>query len=156
MPLIVDEDGARSASRPTAIALSLFTMRAMELWKLDVDDHDSAMILVAIVAISSERLLRTELSAEEKALATVITPDKLARCNVSSIASATGINRETTRRKVNNLVEKGLLVREADGNIAFAPGILQRTTTLVLIRRQLEAVVRLANELIRMGVLRET
>ena len=156
MPLIVDEDGARSASRPTAIALSLFTMRAMELWKLDVDDHDSAMILVAVVAISSERLLRTELSPEEKALATAITPDKLARCNVSSIASATGINRETTRRKVNILIEKGLLVRQAGGNIAFAPGILQRESILVLFRRQLEAVSRLANDLIRMGVLRET
>ncbi len=155
MPLIVDEDVARSASRPTFIALSLFTMRAMEHWKLDVDDHDDAMILVAIVAISSERLLRMELSPEEKALATMIKPERLARCNVSSIASATGINRETTRRRVNSLIDQGLLVREADGNIAFAPGILQRESILELFRRQLEAVARLANELIRSGVLRE-
>jgi hypothetical protein len=155
MPLIVDEEAARGASRLTAIALALFTMRCMEHWKQDVDEYDGAMILIAVVAITSERLLRTELDAEEKELTRAITPDRLARCNVSSIASATGINRETTRRKVNALVEQGLLVRGADGSIAFTPGILQQASTLTLVRRQLDGVVRLANELIRMGVLRD-
>jgi hypothetical protein len=156
MPLAVDEDAARGASRLTAIALALFTMRCMEHWKHDVDDYDGAMILVAVVAISSERLLRTELEPEEKELARAITPDRLAKCNVSSIASATGINRETTRRKVNALVEQGLLIRGADGSVAFTPGILQQTSTLALVRRQLDGVVRLVNELTRMGVLRDT
>lgn len=155
MPLAVDEDAARGASRLAAIALALFTMRWMEHWKHDVDDYDGAMILVAVVAIRSERLLRTELAPEEKKLAHEITPDRLAKCNVSSIASATGINRETTRRKVNVLVEQGLLVRAGDGSIAFAPGLLQRSSTLELVRRQLDGVVRLANELTRMGVLQE-
>lgn len=155
MALIIDEDAARSASRPTVILLSLFAMRFMEQWKLDVEDHDGAMILLAVVAISSERLLRTELSPEEMELTTPLSPDRLARCNVSSIASATGLNRETTRRKVNALIDQGLLTRRRDGSIAFAPGILQRESTLALVRRQLEAVVRLANDLIRMGTLRE-
>jgi hypothetical protein len=154
MSLIVDEEAARGASRVTAIALALFTMRCMEHWKHDVDDYDGAMILVAIVAITSERLLRTELYPEEKELARAITPERLAKCNVSSIASATGINRETTRRKVNALVDRGLLVKAADGSIGFTPGILQQGTTLALVRRQLDGVVRLANELIRMGVLK--
>lgn len=154
MPLIVDEEAASGASRLTAIALALFTMRWMEHWKQNVRDYDAAMILVAIVAITSERLLRTGLDPEEKALARPITPDRLTKCNVSSIAGATGINRETTRRKVNALVKQGLLVRSEDGSIAFRPGIIQRDTTLALVRRQLDGVVRLANELIRMGVVR--
>lgn len=155
MPLIVDEETASGASRLTAIALALFTMRCMENWKHDVDDYDGAMILVAVVAITSERLLRTELEPEERKLARAITPERLARCNVSSIASATGINRETTRRKVATLVEKGLLVRGRDGHVAFAPGIMQRASTLELIRRQLHVVVRLANDLTRMGIVKE-
>lgn len=154
MALTVDEDAARSVGRPTAIALILFTMRWMEHWKHDVDDYDGAMILVAVVAITSGRLLRTDLSAEEKELEQVIGPERLARCNVSSIAAATGLNRETTRRKVNSLVGKGLLVKEASGPIGLAPGIVQRESTLTLVRRQLDGIARIANELIRLGVLK--
>jgi hypothetical protein len=152
---MIDDDAARDASRPTAILLALFAMRFMEQWKLDVDDNDATMIQLAVVAISGERLLRGKLTAEERRLATAIKPERLARCNVSSIASATGINRETTRRKVNALIEQGLLVRDRSGRIAFAPGMLQRESMLALVRRQLEAVTRVANELIRLGVLRD-
>jgi DNA-binding transcriptional ArsR family regulator len=154
MPLVVDEDAARGASRLTAITMALFTMRCMENWKQDVSDYDGAMILIAVVAITSERLLRTELAPEERELARAITPERLARCNVSSISSATGINRETTRRKVKALIEQGLLTREEDGTINFAPGFAQRDVSLTLVRRQLDGVVRLANELTRMGVLK--
>lgn len=34
------------------------------------------------------------------------------------------------------------------------PGVLQRETTLALVRRQLEVVVRLGNELVKLGVIR--
>ena len=154
MPVTIDEDAACGASRPAAIALALFTMRWMEQWKHDVDDYDGAMILVAVAAITSERLLRTELSIEEKELSHSIKPERLAQCNVSSIAAATGLNRETTRRKVNALVEQGLLVRGVRGSIAYRPGLVQEAATIALVRRQLDTVVRLANELLRMGVLK--
>jgi hypothetical protein len=55
---------------------------------------------------------------------------------------------------VASLVDKGLLLRSDDGSIGFAPGVLQRETTLALVRRQLEAVVRLGNELVKLGVVR--
>ena len=154
MRLTIDEEGARSNSRPAAIALALFTMRCMEQWKHEVEDYDRAMILVAVVAISSEKLMRAELQPMERNLEQPIETEKLARCNVSSIASATGINRETTRRKVDSLVRRGLLQRASDGTIGFPAGILQKATTLALVRRQIDPVVRLANELIRLGVIK--
>ena len=43
MPLRIDDDAFTENSRPAAIALTLFTMRAMERWKHDVDDYDRAM-----------------------------------------------------------------------------------------------------------------
>lgn len=155
MHIKIDEDTLSENSRLTAIALTTFTMRCMENWKHSVSDYDRAMILVAIVAITSERLLRTELSEHERQLSEPIAGKRLAKCNISSIASATGINRETVRRKVATLVGQGLLIRSENGSISFAPGVLQRGTTLALVRRQLEAVVRLGNELVKLGVIRE-
>lgn len=152
MSLIVDDNAFDAASRPAAIALALFTMRCMEHWKHDVADYDRAMILVAVVAITSERLLRAEIEPLERQLARPISSDRLAKCNISSIAAATGINRETTRRKVASLIDQGLLQRSEDGSIGFTPGSLQKASTLQLVRRQLDAVVRLANDLIKLGI----
>jgi hypothetical protein len=153
MPLIIDEEQAAAQSRLTAIRMTLLTLRCMENWKQDVDDYDEAMILVAVVAITAERLTRSGLEPEMRDLGRPIPPERLARCNVSSIAAATGLNRETARRKVGALVARGLLVRSARGAIAFTPGLLQQDSTLELVRRQLDSVVRFANDLLRDGVL---
>ena len=144
--------GADENSRLAAITLAAFTLRCMEQWKHSVEDYDRAMILVAVVAIRSERLLRDDLPPELRSLATPIGPERLGKCNLSSIASATGLNRETTRRKVASLIEQGLLVREADGSFNFVPGRVQSKAIGKLIRGHLDHVVRLINELDRLGV----
>ena len=153
--LTVDDNAFDRSSRPTAIALSLFSMRCMEHWKHDVDDYDRAMILVAVVSISAERLLRAEIDPVERQLERPISIERLAKCNISSIAAATGINRETARRKVASLIEQGLLQKARDGSIRFTPGTIQKASTLQLVRRQLDGVVRMANDLIRLGVVIE-
>ena len=126
----------------------------MENWKHDVNDYDRAMILIAVAAITAERLLRVN-DPEFEALSTPLPVEQMAKCNVSSIAAATGLNRETTRRKVDGLIEQGLLVRAADGTLTYASGIIQEETTYVLIRKQLDTVVKTANDLIREGVLKQ-
>lgn len=151
--VVVNELKAQQNSRMTAIALTLFTLRSMEHWKEWGGDFDRAMILVAVVAIKSERLLRTDVGPEERTLSLPIGRDRLARCNISSLASATGLNRETARRKVMSLVEQGLLVRLEDGSIDLSPGFSQEERAQRLVRRQLDGVVRFANEIARMGVI---
>jgi hypothetical protein len=153
MPLVVNQAEMDRKSRIVALRLVLLTLRCMENWKHDVDDYDRAMILVAVAAITAERLLRTDHSESHAALNEPLPPGLMARCNVSSIASATGLNRETTRRKVDSLIEKGLLVRLDNGTITFAPGVVQEQSTQALVRRQLEDVIRTANDLVRDGVL---
>ena len=153
MPLVVNPAEMDRKSRIVALRLVLLTLRCMENWKHDVDDYDRAMILVAVAAITAERLLRGGHSQSHAALNEPLPPELMARCNVSSIASATGLNRETTRRKVDSLIEKGLLVRLANGTITFAPGIVQEQSTQELVRRQLEDIVRTGNDLLRDGVL---
>ena len=79
----------------------------------------------------------------------------LARCNISSIAAATGLNRETTRRKVQDLVGRGFLMRLDDGSFHFTPGYLQRPHVAELVRKQLDSFTRVANDLARDGIFKD-
>jgi hypothetical protein len=153
MQLTLDQDAFEANSRLTAIRLALLTSRWMENWREGVGDNGSAMILLAVVAICGERLTRTELPEALRTVATPLPPGFAAECNVSSIAAATGLNRETTRRKVNALVEAGYLSRSPDGEISYPLERQQDPATLDFLKKQLEAVTRFANDALRDGVL---
>lgn len=153
MHLVLDNEAAEANSRLAAIRLALLTSRSMENWRQGVGDNDSAMILLAVIAICGERLTRTELAEPLRSVATPLPRGFAAECNISSIAAATGLNRETTRRKVNSLIEAGYLARSAEGEISFPTARQQDPATLDFVKKQLEAVARFANESIRDGVL---
>ncbi|TMJ20876.1 MAG: hypothetical protein E6G94_00250 [Alphaproteobacteria bacterium] len=153
MAIVIDDELAAANSRLTAIRLATLTLRLMENWRRRFDDHESLMVLLAVVAITSERLTRTDLPSELRSLKRPIPTDRLARCSVSSIAAATGLNRETARRKVNDLIAAGILVRTSR-EIRFATGHLQDPLIDDLIRNQLDAVTRVVNDLQRDGVLK--
>ena len=154
MQLTIDKQASAAMSRLTAIRLALLTSRAMENWRQGVGDNESAMILLAVVAITGERLTRAELPEDLRSVATPLPPGYAAGCNVSSIAAATGLNRETTRRKVGALIERGYLYRSEQGEIGFPIERQQDPETLDFLMRQLEAVTRFANDSIRDGVLK--
>jgi len=144
---------AGGESRLAGIEVALLTLRLLERWRAAAGSQNAAIVLLAVVAISAEKLTRAELEDEFHSLAEPVPADLLSKCNVSSIAAATGFNRETTRRYVNQLVEKGILERSADGAIAFVPGYLQREEIADLLQVQLELLSRSANELLRLGAL---
>lgn len=152
--LAVDDKVAREKSRLVALRIAMLSLRSMENWRRPVRDYDSIVILLAVAAISGEKLTRTALEPEFQDLASPIPRDRLTPCNISSIAEATGLNRETTRRKVNRLLAAGLIQRDPDGSISFTPGFSQRSEPMTLIRAQLDIMNRTANELIRDGVLK--
>jgi hypothetical protein len=153
LAITIDYAALEANKRVTAIRLTMATLRCMDNWRQKVGDYDSAMILVAVVAITAERLTRAELPVELRDLTVAIPPDELAPCNISSIAAATGINRETARRKVNSLVEAGYLVRSDRGVISFTPGYLQRPHIREVVRSQIEAIVKFTNDLCRDGTI---
>ena len=154
MALDIDSAAADANSRLTGIRLAVLTTRLMELWRRGTRDSDTAMIMVAIAAITAERFTRAGLTDDQKSLDWAMPLDRLAPCNVSSIAAATGLNRETARRRVNALVKAGALIRSEGGEIAFPLGRMQDPATALLVRKLLEAVVRFTNESIKDGVIR--
>jgi predicted transcriptional regulator len=152
--ITVDPDSARANGRLTAVRLAILTTRFMENWRRGIGELDLAMILVAVVAITGERLTRAPLDEDLRRLKAELPQGVRGECNISSIAAATGLNRETARRKVNALIEAGFLSRSEGGEISFSPDLRRKEQTDKLLRKQLEALVRLINELLREGVLR--
>ena len=120
--LDIDSAAADANSRLTGIRLAVLTTRLMELWRRGTRDSDTTMILVAVAAITAERFTRAGLSDDQKIARQLVPLEKLAPCNVSSIAAATGLNRETARRRVNALVKAGALNRLEGGEIVYPVG----------------------------------
>jgi len=150
----IDEETATAKSRLAYILLCTLTLRLMENWRRGVieitgrpPDYEATMILSAIVAIGAERLLRTGVEQELETLSNELPLDKLAKCNVSSIAAATGLNRETVRRKMKRLEADGLIAREPCGRIRIGSGLLQRPSVQAMVRAQLDAVRKSASQL---------
>ena len=110
------------------------------------------MVLLAVIAITSERLTRNDLNSDVRGLKSPIPAERLARCSVSSIAAATGLNREAGRRKVRDLIAAGILAGTTE-DIRFSAEHLQDPAIGDLICSQLDAVTRLVNDLLRDGVL---
>src|SRR4029453_18350835 len=100
MVLIVNSPEAEVHSRLTAIRLVSMTLRQMENWRRIMDDHDCLMIMMAVAVINTEGLSGEKLTEQNVAdLSNAVPAEMLRMCSISSVALATGLNRETTRRK---------------------------------------------------------
>jgi hypothetical protein len=159
MVISVDRKTAEAKSRLVHVSLLALNLRLMENWRTvqialmgTVLDYETTMILMAIIVISAEKLLRAELDPELQSLAQRLPQGLISRVNFSSIAAATAINRETVRRKVNDLQDAGLVERDKHG-IRIAHGKIQVGVIQEIIEAQLDAIARTANQLSKFGVL---
>ena len=100
-------------------------------------------------------MLRKSLEPELGSLAVQLPVEAFGVCNISSIAKATGINRETARRKIDELVRQGMVNRDG-ANITLARGFTQQPAAIEMVRMQLDALRMATNELIREGVIEVT
>jgi hypothetical protein len=148
--LIVSQAEAEANSRPLGLRMAMMTLRLLEHWCEHLElDRDSALIVLATAAISMEKFTRTELDPHLKDIRTAMPADRLTHCNVSSIAAATGLNRETARRKVLALIELGILFSDSRGSIRLSADYTRRVRTSEMLRQQLETLVRTSNDLLK-------
>lgn len=159
MVISVDRKRAEAKSRLVHVSLLDLNLRLMENWRTvqialmdTVLDYETTMILMAIIVISAEKLLRTELDPELQSLAQRLPHDLINRVNLSSIAAATAINRETVRRKVKDLENAGLVERDRQG-IRIAHGKIQVDVIQKIMEAQLDAIARTVNQLSKFGAL---
>jgi hypothetical protein len=130
------------------------TLRLLENWRSHLGlDHDSALIVLATAAITMEKFTRLEFEAPHRDVQTPMPPELLTRCNVSSIAAATGLNRETARRKVQALLSAGMLVADGSGSIRLSPEYTSAVQTNQMMSSQLQTLVQTANGLLKDNIL---
>ena len=153
MPLAIDEEQACAKSRLAAHRLISMQLRLLELWREVAGGHEEALIVMAVVAITGDRLTRLDVSPELRNMAHPVPRTLLGRCNISSLAAATGLNRETARRVINRLIDRGVLERSPDRSINFTAGRMQGPNAYRISEIQREEFLRTANALMRDGVL---
>jgi hypothetical protein len=153
LKIVIDEVVAREKSRFAAHHLVNFALRLAETWRNASGGDQETLVLMAIVAITTDRLTRTDLDPSFRNMANPIPQELLGECNLSSIAAASGLNRETARRVVNRLIKSGRLTRSLSGKVQFTPGRLQGDAARALNDKQLEDFCRTAEALAREGIL---
>ena len=159
MQLAVKAEAAEAKSRLVHVALLSLNLRLMENWRSvqlassnSILDYETVMILMAIVVISADKLLRMELEPELQNFERQLPQGATSKVNLISIAAATGVNREKVRRKVNDLVNAGLVRRNREG-IQIVQGAIELDVLRKVIDAQLDAIARTVNHLSKIGVL---
>jgi predicted transcriptional regulator len=71
-----------------------------------------------------------------------------------TIAEATGIPRETVRRKLKLLVERGVIVEKTRGAYVFKLGYIQQPETLDVIERGMRDTLQFMNDCVKLGLVR--
>lgn len=150
MRITIDHEKAAAKSCVAAHRLIRKRLRVLAAWRQVSGSHDEALILMAVVVITGDLLAKVDGSGVENANPVSL---KGRGCTITKIAEVTGLNRETARRAVNKLVNRGILERSADRSVQFAHGKIQSENARRIGRMQLEEFARTADDLLREGVL---
>lgn len=143
------------ATAPDIVGVMLASVhRSLDAYRRVVGSADYVLVVLAVLVISTRHLMaKSELPEELEDVRTAMPRDRLAPCNISSIAAAAGLPFETARRKTLELVARGGLVRDDAGNVQFTPGVLQQPMIYELVAHNAANAVALANRLLQLGVL---
>jgi len=112
---------------------SRFAINSMRrAYRLFEGDLTLFLVFGEIAQYNMSRALRTLTlrdapdSSRLASLMRALQTQKVAPCNALSISEATGIPRETVRRKVKELEKRGWLVREGARSLTLAPGAIEQ------------------------------
>jgi predicted transcriptional regulator len=143
------------ATRTFALVLLNFLHRTDEIRREAYDDDlNTAAIGEAVGIIASEPKRRDpEFQRQFSDFRVIIGVAGQQPSNALSIANATGMPRETVRRKLQNLVKRGILTK-AKGGYIMTPGFIQTPKNLALADRAMREAVHFINECFNFGLVR--
>lgn len=135
-PLADAEGATPRALKAVLIVLARYETRSLRRWFDDFDRDILLAILLGEIALHNIGALqngvarrgstRTPPTAEAQAADSDEDHCGLKPCNAYSIAAATGLPRETVRRKVARLIELGWIRREDNGHLFVTDDALER------------------------------
>ena len=74
--------------------------------------------------------------------------------NAMTISQATGIPRETVRRKLKLLLERGVIVEKTRGAYVMKPGFIQQPETMDIVDRGMRDTLQFMNDCVKLGLVR--
>lgn len=142
-------------SRVFAYLLISFLARADQLRRKHFeDDIDLAVIAEAVaMAAIDPRMRDPEFVREFRNIDNLVGLERQRGVNALSIAAATGIPRETTRRKIKRLLAMGVLAETGRGKYVLKPGYIQQPVMRNLFEELTRASVRFVNDCLDQRVL---
>lgn len=123
--------------------------------KLYFGDLDLALVAEIIGTAGVEPGMRDAAYRQKhRDFEAAIPVDEQRAVNASSIAVATGMPRETVRRKIRKLLELGFIVEKEPARYVLKPGVLMEPARQAGFARGIEQTVRFMNELLENGVVK--
>jgi len=117
-------------------------------------DLDLARIAEIIGLIAIEPGMRdAAFRAQHRSFESVIGIAGQRAVNAASIAAATGIPRETVRRKLKRLVALGHIVQKGRAGYVMTPGVLQRADRQTVFERCFNQIALFTNDMLEQGLL---
>ncbi len=152
---IVDQQAVRDESRAVALDTAVAMLRLVEGYQeMFGTDVDRLMIMLAVGAITGERPVRGADAPDHVVRFGIPIPSSdMTRCTALAVAAATGLPRETARRKIQQMINDGLLRRDEPVGIRISEELLQSAEFQALVQRQAGEIARLANALLERGIL---
>jgi hypothetical protein len=146
--------GRDETSRLFTMALGRYVQQVCRLYRdLAGGDLDLAIIASAASLAPVENAMRSAAFRQEFAnLETVIGEARQRGCNVLSIAAATGLPRETVRRKMARLVKDGFLVRRGPSDYILQPGLIQSQPYRQMLNEAEAETLRFVNVCLDQGI----
>ena len=147
--------GNDANSRIFAYLLASFLARADHLRRKQFEDDIDLAVIAEAVAIAAidPRMRDPEFVREFSSLEKLVGIERQRGVNALSIAAATGIPRETARRKIKRLLALGVLAETGRGKYVLKPGYLQTPVMRTLLEELTRATVRFVNDCLDSRVL---
>lgn len=118
-------------------------------------DLDLAVVAEVIgIAVVEPGLRDAAFRERYRILDSVIGLEGQRAVNATSIASASGIARETVRRKLKRLLQEGLIAEKGRARYVVKPGVLQQPEWQAAYARGIQLTVLFMNECLEQGVVR--
>lgn len=124
-------------------------------------EHDgmnpSVLLIYVTVCVGNIQKLMRERNVPPDFTATAVLPREwVVPMSRSAIAAATGLPRETVRRHVGLLIERGMLIEDPRGGVTIVPGAIQLRGYQPLLEQLLTEFTRTGEALLRAGVIEVT